>query len=301
MRFRSRVALRAAVVVAVAAAVVVATTVLPALLAPAPAPADESVDPWNGTDLSVDRLERAGVPAPDGDVGTVVIDRAHGNRFDREDVSALTDAVVRAGGTVEYTGFTPNLEETLANASVFVVIDPNSGFEQSEIGHLADFLDDGGRLLVFAEPNRRSIQQRGGAVLLSTQRTKLTRLGSAFGVSFGTGYLYDMAANDGGFKNVVTEPAADADSAVVEGVDRVALYTAAPVTVARGEVLLRTAPSAEVGGRTSPDGYPVAALTHDGRVLAVGDKSFLHPDTVGVADNDVFLERIVEFMASADR
>jgi hypothetical protein len=134
---------------------------------------------------------------------------------------------------------------------------------------------------------------------LTTTRSQLTELGSAFGISFDTAYLYDMQASDGGFKNVLAAPAEGANGPLTDGVEQVALYTAAPVSVADGQVVLRTSPSARMESRSSARSFPVAVLAGGGNVLAIGDTGFLREGTAGVADNEVLLERIVEFMAGA--
>lgn len=255
---------------------------------------------WSVDAIAPDRLESSGETDPRGDVGTVVIDDTHGSRMQEEELRSLTRAIEDGGGDVVYPAGADDMESTLHDADVLVVADPASPYTAPEIRAIRQFVRDGGRLLLLGEPNRNALRSQGLGSSLVTQRSRLTQLGSAFGISFGSQYLYDMETNDGNFKNVVTSPPDGADHQVVEGVDRVTLYTAASVEVNRGTVLLRTAPTAERAHDGTNGGFPVAVLTADGGVLAVGDTTFLASHYHAVADNDVFVQRIVEFMADAD-
>jgi len=297
---RAALAKRVGAFAVVVAAVLVVAAVAPGLVLPE-SNIEEGPDhpAWETEGLVADRLDATGEPDPDGNVGTVVFDRTHRNRFDREDVGALTGAITDAGGDVRFSDTSAEFQSLLDTADVLVVVDPAQEFDAEEVDALERFVREGGRLVVFGEPNRRAIATSGLGASLVTRRSQLTNLASAFGLSFGTEYLYDMEENDGNFKSVVTGPTDRTDSALVDGVEQVALPTAASVSVNNGDVLLRTAPSAETAGRSTQRGYPVAVTTNRGKVLAVGDASFLGGTTAAVGDNDVFIERIVEFMAAA--
>lgn len=292
---------RAGVFVAIVAVMVIGAAVAPALLGANPGVPDGPDHPaWGPADLAPQRLEASGTPAPDArGVGTVVFDGTHRNRFDPEDVSSLTRAIVRAGGDVEFTSPGESMSSVLASADVLVIVDPGIPYRPTEIDAIESFVRDGGRVVIFAEPNRQAVQTSGFAVAVSTERSRVTALGSAFGIGFGTEYLYDMQANDGGFKNVLAGPTPRGGD-VTEGVEQVAMYTAVSLSVDRGAVILRTAGSAERGGERSEDGYPVGIRTARGKVLAFGDASFIGEEVSAVGDNDVLIGRIVEFMAGAD-
>lgn len=285
---------------AVVALVVVGLVSMGAVLAPSP-----SLDPgpehpeYDAEGLAPERLEASGQADPSGDVGVVLFDRSHGNRFDDEDVAPLVQAIDRAGGEVRYTGVTGGLQSSLTRADVLVIVDPSQEYREGDVEAIEEFVENGGRVVVIGEPNRRFVDANGLQVQLSTRRSKLTSVTSPFGVSFGTQYLYDMEHNDGNFKNVLTSPPDGTDAAVVEDVETVAMYTAAPVEADRGTVLLRTADTAEQGDVETRTGYPVAVLAPGGDVLAIGDKTFLSSTYHNVGDNDVFIERLVEFMAGA--
>jgi hypothetical protein len=292
------------VVAAVVASVIVGVAGITPILSPSQGGGGIAEGPeqseWEPSKLAPQRLESAGDPDPKGDVGVVLFDRSHGNRFEKEDIAPLVDAINDAGGEVRFTGELGTFSEVLPQADVLVVIDPARRYDAEEVGEINQFVKDGGHLLMFAEPNRKEVQQSGFFVSLVTKRSALDSLGSRFSVSFGSHYVYDMEHNDGNYKSPVTSPPDRADSAVVEGVDRVTMYTATSVSVNRGQVLLRTAPTAERGDEAATRGFPVAVLSRNGQVMAVGDKTFLNDQFHTVADNDVFIQRVVEFMVGAD-
>lgn len=292
---------RAGVFVAIVVVMLLGAAVAPALLGANPGVPDGPDHPaWQPADLAPDRLEASGTPAPDvNGVGTVVFDGTHNNRFEPEDVAALTGAIVRAGGDVRFTAPGASMSSALAGADVLVIVDPGVPYGSTEIDAIESFVRDGGRVVIFAEPNRQTVQASGFALAVATERSRVTALGSAFGIGFDTEYLYDMRANDGGFKNVVAGSTPRGGD-LTEGVEQVAMYTATSLSVDRGSVVLRTADSAERGGERSENGYPVAVLTARGKVLAFGDASFIGEETAAVGDNDVLIGRIVEFMAGAD-
>lgn len=254
---------------------------------------------WNESTLAVDRVPASGDPAPTGDVGTVLFDREHSNRFTATDIQSLTQAIADAGGEVRYTEAYDTFEEGLAAADVFVVIDPAREFTADEIDAVETFVDEGGHLVLFGEPDRKRIVASGLGVSIETVRTRLSSLASTYGIAFGSAYVYDMSTRDGGFKNPLVSPPNDSDASLIQNVDQVAFYTATTVTANRGEVILQTSPSGTVAGRDEGDELPVAVLHRNGQVLAVGDKSFLSADVSAVGDNEVLVARIVEFMAAA--
>ena len=284
------------------ALVVVGVSGIGALFAPTGGGIDEGPahPEYEASGLAPDRLESSGQANPKGDVGVVLFDRSHGNRFNDEEVASLVRAINSAGGEVRYTGITTGFRGGLRQADVLVVIDPARQYGSAEVDAIEQFVEDGGRLVIVGEPNRKTVEASGLSASLVTRRSKVSTLASSFGISFGTQYLYDMEHNDGNFKNVVTSPPDRTEAAAVEGVEQVTMYTATSVSVNRGRVLLRTAGTAERGNEDPRRGFPVAALAADGSVMAVGDKTFLGEQYHAVADNDVFVQRVVEFMTAAN-
>lgn len=284
----------------VALLVVLGAVLLATLSGPGATVAEGPDHPEYGADrIAPDRVDAGGEIDPDGDVGVVLFDQTNDNRFEREDVAPLTRAITRAGGEIRFTPEGGNLGPHLEEADVLVVVDPGREYAEPQVRAIQQFVDDGGRLLVFGEPNRMAVSGTGLQAQLTMQRSMLTTLGSAFDISFGSAYLYDMAHNDGNFKAILAD-SAGGDS-TVDGVDRVTMYTATSVEAEGGSVLLRTGETAERSENGPQRAYPVAVRTAGESVIAVGDTTFLSEPYYSVADNDAFIERLIEFMAGADR
>jgi hypothetical protein len=265
------------------------------------APDDELAIPeYQPENVSVEYLPAEGELSPDRDVavgsGTVVIDASHGNRFDRATIEPLVRGLTRVGYEVEFYR-SGDLAEALDDAKAFVVIDPATEYRPGDVDDVRRFTGQGGRLLIVGEPNRVGISASLFGTSISTQDSALTTLGAAYGTSVETGYLYNQEAADANYKFIRTE---STDAEGLEGVEQTTMYTAGAVRMRGGEVLLRSAP--ETLQSTTDDEqstHPVA--TRRNNVIVLGDKTFMRADRYRVADNEVFLTYLVEFLASGER
>ena len=290
---------RLLVVVVVAGGVVLGAALLSTLSGSGPAIEEAPDRPEYDVDrIAPDRLDAGGESDPDAEVGTVLFDRTNDNRFEPGDIGPLLRSTTAAGGDVTFTSGDAPIGEQLDGVDVLVVVDPGQEYDQPEIESIREFVADGGQLLLLGEPTRTEIQEVDVGIQFADEHSELTALGAAFGISFDAQYLYDMEHNDGNFKHILVGPAA-AEPAVAD-VEEVTMYTATAVEVDEGTVLLETAPTAESssGGENA---RPVAVQTADGSVIAVGDTRFLSEPYHDVADNEIFIERLVEFMAQGDR
>jgi len=237
-------------------------------------------------------------PDPDADeTGTVVIDRGHSNRFTRADIAPLVDALVREGYAVEF--YTDgDLATALEDADAFLVIDPGSEYLTGDVDDVRQFTGNGGRLVMVGEPDRTAITTGLLGSSIQTQESRLTTLGSRYGMSVDTEYLYNQENADGTFKHVLARPT-DEGADDLDGVEDVAMYTAAAVTARDGTVLLRTAPETHKSGSDEVTGeYPVVVERNN--ALLLGDKTFLRSDRHRVADNERLVAYVAEFMIEGD-
>jgi hypothetical protein len=252
--------------------------------------------------VSVERIEASGDVSPDRSVatgsGTVVIDASHGNRYDRETIAPLVRGLTRVGYTVEVHR-SGDLAAALDDAKAFVVIDPGGEFPPGDVDDVRRFTGQGGRLLVVGEPDRVRISTSLFGSSVRTRESALTTLGTAYGASVGTAYLLnqEQGGTDSNYKWITTRPT---DAEGLADVERTTMYTAAPVRVRGGEVLLEAAPGTQPSNTDDEQStYPVAVRRND--VVFLGDKTFMRGDRYRVADNEVFLTYLVEFLASGER
>ncbi|MDX1745402.1 MAG: DUF4350 domain-containing protein, partial [Halobacteriales archaeon] len=105
---------------------------------------------YQSSELVPERSSAEGAPSvqPAQTRGTVLIDTQHSNRFDRSDIRPMVEAFAEAGYRVEYTEFAQPISVQLKKADAFVVIDPGDAYDPEEAAQLADFADDGGRVLM---------------------------------------------------------------------------------------------------------------------------------------------------------
>lgn len=261
---------------------------------PVSPPADSGY-PSTGALLPDEASATGSIDVPDtGETGTVVVDAAHGNRFAEEDLRPLLSALSRAGHDVTVIGPDDDLSRALSRARAFVVVDPAVPYRTGEAQTVKRFAESGGRVAVFGEPTRVSLRNTGFGTAVGRTESRLGALGSHLGIQFGTEYLYNLAENEGNFKRIFasgTGPYGD--------LGRVALYTATTVTAPEGRDLLSTTPGTQLSGTSEPARHAVAVRRD--AVLAVGDASLLSAGKVSVADNEVFLSRVVGFLTGGER
>ncbi|WP_136716022.1 DUF4350 domain-containing protein [Halorientalis salina] len=242
----------------------------------------------------------------DGESKVIVIDRAHANGFTREELQPLVQSLVEAGHEVRFHGSgsqqgrAPELNASLRGADAFVVVAPRQPYRAPEVRGVADFADRGGRVLLVAEP--ASTQVSGGLLGgLSAQRvsTELTALSSQFGMSVGTGYLYNMHDNANNFQHVYATPSGGTN--LTDGVDRAVFQRVTPVAANNGtaETLLTATDRTHLSTTRSNEAYGVAA--RNGNATVIGDSTFLEPSYYRDADNEVLIGNVIEFLTGGDK
>lgn len=294
------------IVLVVAGAIALGAAMLP-VLTPPPEPVDQEFEAFDPAETVSEPAAATGEidPEPVDDEGLVVIDAGQANRFETADIQHLVEALDRIGYDTKIHS-SGELNESLADADAFVVIDPESAYSSSTLDGIEAFVDEGGRLVIFGEPDRFEAEPGLlGGVVLNEVESDLLELGSRFDLYFETEYVYDTTENEGNFKNVLTEPHWAAslpphDRERLETIDSVAFYTGTEVrSTGDGDPVLVTGPNARTVGSDVEREHTLAV--RDGNVLGVGDSTFLGPDRYTVADNDVFLTAVVEFLVSGDR
>ena len=245
----------------------------------------------------------------------VVIDAAHQNSFTRSEIQPLVEALIESGHEVRYhgsgqqarsgfggAGGPQTLNQSLRAADALVVISPGTRYTTGEINGVRNFTERGGRVLMLAEPESISVSLGGGGGLgISIQQvqSQLTPLSSSYGIGVGTEYLFDMQDNAKNFQYVYASPTGD--RTLTEGVDRVVFPQSTRVTVdgTNATTALSTSDTTRLQSTRAAATYPVAAQS--GNVTTIGDASFLSPDFHTVADNEVLLGNVVEFLTSGEK
>lgn len=247
-------------------------------------------------------------PAAEGDVTLeartreklVLIDTEHANRFSDADVEPLVTALERRGHEVRYfdkdTAKPGGLSVAFEEADAFVVINPRDPFEVSEADAIEAFAQDGGRVLLVGRP---TASERGPFGFRATGvENGYAGLASRFGISFGSGELYNMRANQNNYRSIYASPRVE--NPVTANVDRVVFRQATPVRIHRGTILLRAAPGTRLATTRERGQYPVMVRSRSGNVVAVGDGTFLFPENSAVADNEALLGNLAAFLVTGE-
>jgi len=272
-------------------------------------------DSFSADELTVDghsNVDAASQPAEEGEIElssstsgkVVVIDDAHGNGFDEIQVRPLVNALTENGHEVRF--YQPErgpsgeaLNASLRDADAFVSLAPDSRFSSSEADSVEAFLDAGGRVLAAGEPEGASLGTSilgiGMATGSGATTAEFAPALSPHGLTVGSGYLYDMTENANNHANVYATPSADSD--LTAGVGEVVVHEATPVT--GGDVLLRTPASSELS--TTRDASEYGVLARSGNLAVLGDASILDPDWVAVADNEVLVGNLADYLVTGDR
>lgn len=285
---------RLAVAAVTALVIVAGSAALPALLQPAPA-APVNTSEWDAG-AQVEPLTREGEISPDVSGGdkTVVIDASHGNRYDEEELQPLVRTLVRKGYEVRFST-ERNLSESLDDADALVVVDPASDYDEEDVEAITEFTDAGGRLLVLAEPNRKTVSLTPFGFAVTTVRSQVQELGLAYDVTVDSRYLWNQDHNDGSFKDPLGRAARGTD--LPEGT--YAFSTVAPVYAPGAERIVL----AERQSRLSKtdEGGRFAVAVRRGNAIFVGDSSFLAAGNARLGDNEQLVAYLIEFLVSGDR
>lgn len=238
----------------------------------------------------------------------VLIDFAHDNFFQIPEVESLLRALSERGVSVDIvrssfeSGARP-VEDQLKHADAYIVIAPQTSYSKNLVAEVEDFVARGGRLLVIGDPTR------GDAYLGYYESdfyfsygvgsvTAANALLEPFHLAFNDDYIYNLLESEGNYRNVVFKHFAE--DPMTESLTAIALYGAHSVHTRLGKAIIVGDENTSSSRRESSEAIIAAARSPDLNVLALGDLSFLSPPYDQVADNELFIERIVDFLLGGE-
>ncbi|WP_136716175.1 DUF4350 domain-containing protein [Halorientalis salina] len=245
---------------------------------------------------------------------TVVIDLSHGNAVSKDAMQPMVDALVSDGHQVRfYSGGddqsfgasgSSTLNSTLQSADAFVVANPASSYTAGEINGVESFAEAGGRVLLLADPVPKA--STGGSSIeiplagssgSTSSPGQPTNLATEFGITFGSGYLYDMDENANNYQSVYAGGVGN--GSLSTGVDRLVVRDATPLQTSANATTVAQAEGTSLSSTRRAGTYTVAARV--GNLAAVGDTSFLSPASATLADNDAFVSNLATFLVSGEK
>jgi hypothetical protein len=240
--------------------------------------------------------------------GRVVIDLTHENNLLVDDLTPLKSRLAVRGVEVEIFDSTSSdtMAARLRGTTALIELVPTYSFEPEERQVIIDFINDGGRLLLAADPTRPvPVYQESGSVDLysvffpESAIPAVNSLATAFGVSYFEDYVYNLAEYDANYRNVKYSTFAK-DSSLTEGLDQVTLFAAHSLR-GDGLPLIVGDENTLSNVRAGETGFVPAILAEDGKVLALGDITFMTSPYYQVADNGHLLSNIADWLAMDTR
>ncbi len=257
--------------------------------------------------------------------GIILIDLAHDNAFNKEELNVLLLRLVSRGLTIKFLSTEDDLEkellgeeedlegepldeeedmeeellgdeeeeleeeplgeeekpeEELLPADTFIVVCPQSEFSREEEETVDEFLNNGGKLLLIADPTRYS---------------EINSLSLKFGLIFEPDYLYNMKENEVNYRNIFV--AEFKENEVTKELEKIALYTAGSISSADSGIAFvdenTFSSMVETRKRLSP-----IALAQESKVLAIYDLTFMTEPHNGILDNNQLISNVADWLMS---
>ncbi|MGQ9515524.1 MAG: S49 family peptidase [Thermoproteota archaeon] len=217
------------------------------------------------------------------DEGYVLFDASHLNAYTQEEITPLLAEIMSKEHKVSFISEPSQFEVKLKKAEAFVVISPRDSFNEYEVSHIKDFVDGGGRLLLIMDPTRTYLRY-------------INPLAIEFGIIFANGYLYNIEENYGNYRNIYVSPRGE--ESITEGVERPVFFTAAQIYPKKFGILF-TANNTFWSESEAPGEFAVMCLLDDGRVLAIGDQTFIREPYAEIESNAKLVSGIANFLTAS--
>lgn len=218
--------------------------------------------------------------------GVLLIDNAHLNTYQPEELNVLLAQVVGRGFRYDFWESEEDLSAQLRAANAVLIPVPNQPFSPEEVRQLKDFVRTGGRLLLIADPTR------------NREVIGINSLAASFDILYAGDYVYNMSENEGNYRNVIFRDFSA--SPVTDDLEAVVFYSAHSMDFAGQGIILGDARTFSSQGEPSA-GLTVAALTTGGNVLALPDLTFMSEPYSAVRDNLQLVDNIADFLTSGQK
>ena len=221
--------------------------------------------------------------------GTILIDLAHDNAFDVEELNVLILRLISRGVTIEFFSPGDDLEKALLGeeddeeelrvANAFIIVCPRLEFSKEENETIDEFVTNGGKLLLIADPTRHS---------------QINSLSLKFGLIFEADYLYNMTENEINYRNIfVTE---FKENPISKDLEKIALYSVGSISSVEGGIAFVDENTFSSLIETRKGLSPIA-LAQESKVLAIYDLTFITEPYNGILDNNQLISNIADWLA----
>ena len=231
-------------------------------------------------------------PQPAVGRGMVVIDATHRNGFREVELTTLVSRVNARGYNTRFLGdFRPNdpetalarLEEELPGADSLIIFGPRNPYTPAEVAVVQRFIDQGGRVLLMADPTRSH---------------ETNSVAAPLGLEFQPDYLFNQRDYDINFQHIfIREFQPDP---VTVGLNEIVLYTAGSIKTS-GSRLGFPSPETQSSLLASTQGTAPLVAGDDRNVLGLYDLTFLIPPHNSFADNDQLVSNLADFLTGGQK
>ncbi len=235
--------------------------------------------------------------------GIVVVDQAHGNTFQQVELNVLLSRLTARGVKNVPLKKGDNLSSALYNALALIVVSPHTAFTPAEIKAVQQFVEQGGRVLLIADPSRYAWTVRyddmwGEYEEIESDVPAINSLAAPFGLAYSDDYVYNTVKNGGHYQYVILDKFAE--NALTAQLNQVVMY-AAHSLASTGEVLIAGDADTTSSLSEQAGGLALMGLGGGGNVLAIPDLTFMTEPYNSAADNNRLISNIADFLAGATR
>lgn len=242
--------------------------------------------------------------------GVILIDLAHDNTFNMEELNVLILRLVSRGLTVKFLSEEDDLktellgeeppmdseeppldgeeleeeplvieeEESQLETIAYIVVSPMLEFHNEEMEAIEEFTEIGGKLLLIADPTRPD---------------RINNLSIRFGLIFEPDYLYNMKENDINYRNIfITD---FEDNEITKDLDKLAFYTAGSISSVNGSISYTDKNTFSSVLETRTKLSPIA-MVQEASVLAIYDLTLFVEPYNGIADNNQFISNVANWL-----
>jgi len=225
---------------------------------------------------------------------TVLFDLNHDNFYFLSDIAPLTHVIEQLGGRFEVVESAKTLDDQLKYASSLAVIAPTSEFSASEIDSIQRFVARGGHLLVITDPTLNfGAGSTANPPVSSVEVANL--LMDSDDITFNDDYVYNLDSNEGNFRHVIFSKFAK--DPLTQNLAKVVFFSTHSIKT--GQTALISGDAHSLSSLTDTGGGLVtAAMAQAGKVLAIGNMTFMTNPYYQVADNQQLVLNIGKFLVS---
>ena len=266
--------------------------------------------------------------------GAILIDLAHENNFDIEELNVLALRLISRGFTINFLTEEDDLEKELLGEEKKEELEEepldegpeeadqdeevlNEEKDEEEADQDEEVLDKekdeepeeelpGAFIIVcpykeFSKEEKETIDEfidNGGKLLLiddPTRRGKLNSLSIDFGLIFEPDYLYNMKENEINYRNIFVSEFKENE--LTKDLEKIALYIAGSISSDNSSIAFVDENTFSSVIETRKELSPIA-LAEESKVLAIYDLSFITEPHNGILDNNQLISNVADWLAS---